>query len=575
MRWPTISYVQCVENRIEAIDNLLQKLFPNVDFTDELGPPITLDNWMHPPSHYEIQRNPLLPNGPKKRQVRRLHSSLSSDESGEEADPGSELGTDISLATAMRASNAAFDRATRAASYQDVGQISETLWLSYPAHEPVEASAFQQSVFLFETFSAPKRSHSIHYELPPQDLIQVLVNSWFDSVSVFLPILHRGLLEQQLNAGRHMTDQRFAALILLVCACSARYSHDSRVLAVPGEWHSAGWQYYSQVEPLVRSMEPLVPDLIDLQLLVLSALFIVNSVSRTGLAPLLVVKGISLAQKVGAHRNRSYRSSPNLVDELWKRAFWAMVCLDRIWSARFGRHCAIRDEDFDLDLPMPIDDEYWDLTDRVNYFPLEKPQPDDQPSSIAYFISKLKITQILAFATRSLYSISSFKLVKDPSLICQMDSALNEWLGELPPHLSWDPRRKNLHWLRQSAVLHLIYHDVQLLLHRPFMFSKTLGLPSLAICTNAARSSISIMENQTELNGLCDHLQAPLIFDSAIVLLLDMWQKMNATRQPPTHSQFADHRRHITVALAELSTLEAAYLPAGKFACSSRFSRSA
>jgi len=36
----------------------------------------------------------------------------------------------------------------------------------------------------------------------------------------------------------------------------------------------------------------------------------------------LINKGVRLCQDVGAHRNKAYSNTPNLVDELWKRAFW-------------------------------------------------------------------------------------------------------------------------------------------------------------------------------------------------------------------------------------------------------------
>jgi hypothetical protein len=60
---------------------------------------------------------------------------------------------------------------------------------------------------------------------------------------------------------------------------------------------------------------------------------------------------------------------------------------------------------FDLDLPLEVDDEYWE-TGFV--------QPDGQPSVIAYFNSYLSLMDILAYAMRLIVSlivlISSFQL---------------------------------------------------------------------------------------------------------------------------------------------------------------------
>ena len=40
--------------------------------------------------------------------------------------------------------------------------------------------------------------------------------------------------------------------------------------------------------------------------------------------------GLRKVQDIGAHRKKVYRAEPNIDDELWKRAFWLLVVLDRI-----------------------------------------------------------------------------------------------------------------------------------------------------------------------------------------------------------------------------------------------------
>ena len=82
--------------------------------------------------------------------------------------------------------------------------------------------------------------------------------------------------------------------------------------------------------------------------------------------------GIRLAQDVGAHR-RKIRKVPSpastaseakerIEEELWSRAWWVLVCLDRMLSSAMGRPCAIQDEDFDLEMPVVVDDEYASLS---------------------------------------------------------------------------------------------------------------------------------------------------------------------------------------------------------------------
>lgn len=69
--------------------------------------------------------------------------------------------------------------------------------------------------------------------------------------------------------------------------------------------------------------------------------------------------------------------------------------------------CHNKDSSFDLDLPLEVDDEYWE-TDFV--------QPDARPSVIAYFNSYLSLMDILAYAMRLIVRAvalpSSFQLIE-------------------------------------------------------------------------------------------------------------------------------------------------------------------
>ena len=55
--------------------------------------------------------------------------------------------------------------------------------------------------------------------------------------------------------------------------------------------------------------------------------------------------GIRLAQDVGAHRRKVYGPELTVEDELWKRACWVLVALDRAICCTLGRPCALQDEE--------------------------------------------------------------------------------------------------------------------------------------------------------------------------------------------------------------------------------------
>src|SRR5215471_16130262 len=62
----------------------------------------------------------------------------------------------------------------------------------------------------------------------------------------------------------------------------------------------------------------------------------------------------------------------------------------------------------------------------------------------------------------------------------------------------WDPNRENPAFFDQSAMLYATYYYIQILIHRPFIPSprkpSPLSFPSLAICTNAARSCSHVLD---------------------------------------------------------------------------------
>ena len=104
-------------------------------------------------------------------------------------------------------------------------------------------------------------------------------------------------------------------------------------------------------------------------------------------------------------------------------------------------------------------------------------------------------------------------------MVAELDSLLNQWIDTVPDHcksdrlhcayfmyiadecaVRWNPNMKDLTFFNQSAYLHAFYFQIQIIVHRQWIPSakklSSLSLASLAICTNAARSAIHIIEVQ-------------------------------------------------------------------------------
>ena len=104
----------------------------------------------------------------------------------------------------------------------------------------------------------------------------------------------------------------------------------------------------------------------------------------------------------------------------------------------------------------------------------------------------------------------------------ELDSAMNNWMDSVPQHCTlfrslsthlpdnmvvrWNPSCENELFLKQSAALYATYYYLQIFIHRPFIPSPrnhtSVTFPSLAICTNAARSCCHVLESYSRVSHL-------------------------------------------------------------------------
>ncbi|KAJ7617218.1 fungal-specific transcription factor domain-containing protein [Roridomyces roridus] len=253
----------------------------------------------------------------------------------------------------------------------------------------------------------------------------------------------------------------------------------------------------------------------------LSALFVAQTPSPRACWVLSGV-GIRIAQEIGAHRRGRYLVGSRFDAELLRRAFWMLLSLDTILSSLLGRPPATRPEDFDVDLPIACDDEYWEGTQPFQ-------QPADKPSIAAYLPPYLELMMLFNRVQRAIYPVKKHESCP-AEVIAELDSALNKWLDSIPTHLRWDPNLKGI-FLDQSASLYAAYYNVQILIHRPFIPPSGAVptapsiFPSLAICANSARSCGHVVEAHSRRAGhvLYQPHVITVLFDSAVILLMNVW----------------------------------------------------
>ncbi|KAF9068919.1 fungal-specific transcription factor domain-containing protein [Rhodocollybia butyracea] len=347
---------------------------------------------------------------------------------------------------------------------------------------------------------------------PPPDLLASLVETHFQKRSGLMPILHQPTFQRGLDAGLHERDRAFGELVLSVCASGARFSSDERVseeganLTAQERSHSIGWKYLNQINPL----QELTPQnaLYVVQIICNVVMFLSTTSSPSQCWPLISI-GIRHVQVVGAHRRHFLGTKPSVKKELWKRAFWSLLCLDVFASAFLGRPRATDRADYDLDLPSECDDEYWEHPDPEQAFK----QPPGRPSWVRFWIEELKLLDVLSFALKNLYSVkkppevgdsASLSASWDERVVKELDSALNEWVDNVPDHRSL---------FTQSQSRPQNDHDVIQECH--ILLSPYAPMQHARLCISDAHNYPSPMGHSPQV-----------IFDSAIMILFEPvgWQ---------------------------------------------------
>jgi len=141
---------------------------------------------------------------------------------------------------------------------------------------------------------------------------------------------------------------------------------------------------------------------------------------------------------------------------------------------------------------------------------------------------------------------------------------MNSWMDSVPDHLRWNPSSKKKLFLKQSAALYATYYHLQILIHRPFIPSfrnpSPTAFPSLAICTNAARSCCHVIEFQSESELPLTTLM-PSVFTAAVVLLLNIWSGKRSGFAPHPQREIDDVQRCLNL----LKAAERRWCSAGRY----------
>ncbi|KAJ6557321.1 fungal-specific transcription factor domain-containing protein [Mycena vulgaris] len=396
-----------------------------------------------------------------------------------------------------------------------------------------------------------------HYVYPATDLIASLLDLYFTNVHPSLPILHRPSFELSVAEELHLRDPAFGGVLLAVLGVASRYSNDPRVFVEGDGSLSSGWKFINQLQVARKVFEP---TLYDVQFYCLMTLFYLGT-SAPQNSWLYLGLGITLLRQRGEHQRKRKNKPFDPEEEKWKRAIWSLFSLDLLVSIFKGRPAGLHAEDYDVELPLEVDDEYWEHGCT---------QPSGQPSLLSYFVCHVRLYEILGDALRRLYASNKSRgfmgwtgLEWEERAVAELDSALNDWLDTVPLHLRWDPKRFPGPFFDQSALLYATYYYVQIVIHRPYIHKDTSALasPSLSICTSAARSTIRIADvwlRKTHRLPLSFLMNS--VFFSGVILLLNIFGNKRSGLSIDKNKDLA----HVETAIMLHQFAESRWQPAGR-----------
>ncbi|KAH9478764.1 FAD-dependent monooxygenase OpS4 [Psilocybe cubensis] len=363
------------------------------------------------------------------------------------------------------------------------------------------------------------------YVFPENDLLNTLVSLYFEKSNTIIPILHRPTFERSLSMGQHHWDPSFGMTVLLVCAIASRYSSDPRVsVANDPSGMSAGWHYFCQV-PVHRKKMLYTASTYDLQYYGLASLYL-SGTSMPHNSWTVIAIGLRHAFEKGAHRRKGNKQ-PSVEEELQKRAFWALICLDNLSSSFVGRSGSTPHDAYDVEYPVECDDEFWETEDPDQAFR----QPPGRPSYMTAYVHFIKLCEILGFVLRTLYTTKKSRMISgfvgpdwEGKMVAELDSSMNKWKEALPEHLLWNPDRQDITFFHQSANLYTSYYYVQMQIHRPYLTKKSeLTLPSLAMCNSAARACSHVLEASIARGARILPHAIIVAYTAGMVITLCMW----------------------------------------------------
>jgi len=304
--------------------------------------------------------------------------------------------------------------------------------------------------------------------LPHRSMADWLVDSYFRYRHPLHPYLHESTFRQrygriwtgQVMEGEEPTGNSldWLGLVNMIFA----FGHDYESLGRASTRYGRVL-YFRRAQTLVFSALLQGATIELVQALLLMGLYYHNGLELDNCWT-VVGLAIRMAQGLGLHLSTESTARDVIDQEVRKRTWWGCFVLERILSAKVGRHPSIDESHTSVELPIAVDDVY--------LLPGSDSTESTQPAGVASYVDLFRHTiaqaRLLGRVVESLYggsqSRSNGATVKSRDSLSasellaksiQLDGDLATWKSGLPAHLQFDSTAEGWIFERQRSVLQM------------------------------------------------------------------------------------------------------------------------
>lgn len=276
---PPKGYIESLENRNQRLEMLFRKMMPGFDYNCQVGPQIDRDTFETGCEADTSRWNK------SKKELPPLDTAFqpTQDLDDETDDELEERMQQISMSAQYKDNTRYIGKSSSVYlmaaldEYRPNDEQSSTADLMEQDRRP---EFWKDMEWSMEEENDPSLQPYSADDLPPPDLLNHLVNIFFDRFNIYFPILHRASFEADLHTRKH--EVKFGGIVFLLCAAAARYSDDPRVvppndkdeLGNVRNWRFAGTEFFMKFKTQCRRFLLTAATLEDLQLIILMIVYL-------------------------------------------------------------------------------------------------------------------------------------------------------------------------------------------------------------------------------------------------------------------------------------------------------------